>query len=82
MGIVVYNVAWAKTYLRTKWQLDSSSRLATVDIIDICRKVRVLCPILGEGWVAILHSVSWAEAYLRTKWYLDPSIRLATTDMA
>ena len=49
MGIVVYNVAWAKTYLRTKWQLDPSSRLATVDIIDMGRKVRVLCPIFKGG---------------------------------
>jgi len=34
-------VAWAEIYLRTKWQLDPCSRLAT---IDMGRKVGVLCP--------------------------------------
>ena len=29
MGLAVYSVAWAKVYLRTKWHLDPSSRLAT-----------------------------------------------------
>jgi len=32
MGLVVYNVAWAEAYLRTKWHLDPSSRLATTDM--------------------------------------------------
>jgi len=35
------NVAWAEVYLRTKWHLGLSSRLAT---IDMGRKVGVLCP--------------------------------------
>jgi len=26
------NVAWAEAYLRTKWHLDPSSRLATIDM--------------------------------------------------
>jgi len=28
----MYNVPWAKVYFPTKWYLDPSSRLATVDI--------------------------------------------------
>ena len=39
------NVAWAETYLRTKWHLDPSSRLATT---DMGRKLgELLCPFLG-----------------------------------
>jgi len=30
MGLVAYNVAYANAYLRTKWHLDPSSRLATI----------------------------------------------------
>jgi len=29
---VKYNVAWAEVYFRTKWRLDPSSRLATIDV--------------------------------------------------
>ena len=29
---IQHNVAWAKTYLHTKWQLDPFSRLATIDM--------------------------------------------------
>jgi len=36
---------WAEVYLRTKWHLDLSSRLAT---IDMGRNVGVLSPFLGE----------------------------------
>ena len=32
LGPHVTNVAWAEAYLRTKWHLDLSSRLATTDI--------------------------------------------------
>jgi len=32
MGLVVYNVAWPEAYLCTKWCLDPSSRLATIDM--------------------------------------------------
>jgi len=31
MKLVVYNVAWAEAYLRTKWHFHPSSRLATID---------------------------------------------------
>jgi len=37
-------VAWAETYLRTKWHLDPSSRLA---------KNWGLCPFGGGSWVPI-----------------------------
>ena len=40
------NVAWAEVSLPTKWQLDLSSRLAT---IDMGRKVGLLCPFFGAG---------------------------------
>jgi len=43
------NVAWAEAYLRTKWHLDSSSCLATIDMGQKSGKsVGVLCPVLGE----------------------------------
>ena len=45
MGLVVYNVARAKAYLRTKWHLDPSGPLAT---IDICRKLGAAVPPLFE----------------------------------
>ena len=40
-------MAWAEAYLRTKWHLDPSSRLATTDMgrkLDSCA-----CPLFGEG---------------------------------
>ena len=36
---------WAEVYLRTKWHLDLSSRLAT---INICRKLRAVPLFTGE----------------------------------
>jgi len=46
MGLVVYNVAWIEAYLRTKWHLDPSRRLAT---ISIRRKMgRAVPPFVGE----------------------------------
>ena len=41
-----HNVAWAEVYFHTKWHLDPSSCLAT---IDMGRKVGVLCPFLGRA---------------------------------
>ena len=32
MGPIKHDVAWAEIYLRIKWHLDPSSRLATVDM--------------------------------------------------
>jgi len=43
----LFVVAWAEAYLRTKWHLDPSNRLAT---IDIGRQVgELLCPSGGAG---------------------------------
>ena len=45
--LVLHNLAWAEAYLRTKWHLDPSSRLAT---IDMGRKLgRGCAPFLGRG---------------------------------
>ena len=71
------NVAWTEAYLRTKWHLDPSSCLAT---IDMGQTMRVLCPYLG-GAGSPSNTIAWAEAYLRTKWYPDAYSRLATIDM-
>ena len=50
MGLVVYTAASAdsEAYLRTKWHLDPSSRLVT---IDMGRKLGAAVPVsfLGEG---------------------------------
>ena len=67
--------------LRTKWHLDPSSSLAT---IDMDRKLGGsdsphTPPSLGRGsWVPILHNVARAETYLHAKFHLDPYNRLAT----
>jgi len=39
-----HNVAWAEAYLRTKWHLDPTTRLATTDMGQNWR----LCPLLGR----------------------------------
>jgi len=61
-----------KTYLHTKWHLDPSSSLATIDM-----------PPFGEGELGILTQccIGPLEAYLHTKWHVDPSSHLATTDI-
>ena len=41
---IEHNVAWADAYLRTKWHLDPSSRLAT---IDMGRKLGAPLPFRG-----------------------------------
>ena len=54
---IYHNVAWAEAYLRTKWHLDPSSHLTTV---DMGRKLGGCAPFLGiEIWVPIQHSVAW-----------------------
>jgi len=71
-------VAWAKAYLRTKWHLDPSSRLAPTDISRKLGEVKGAVPRFRWGsWVLISHNV----AYLCNKWYLDPSSLVATIDM-
>jgi len=41
-----HNVAWAEAYSRTKWYLDPSGRLVT---IDMGRKLRGSAPFWGRG---------------------------------
>jgi len=59
----------SRGHIKWHWHLDSSSRLATINIVE------------KWGLVPIQHNVAWAETYLRTKWYHDASSRLATIDM-
>jgi len=47
MGLVVYNVAWAEAYVRTKWHLDSSNRLVTVH----GPKSGGCCAPFGSSWI-------------------------------
>jgi len=70
-------VAWAEAYLDTKWHLNPSSHLSTM---DMGRKLGGCVPFEGS-WVPIQHNVAWAEAYLCTKWHLNPSSCLATADI-
>ena len=77
---VLYNVACAEVYFRTKWRIRLSSRLAT---IDMGQKLGGGGCVLfsGDSWVPIEHKVTWAETYLHTKCHLSPPSRLATTDI-
>jgi len=43
---IYHSVAWAEAYLHTKWHLDPSSRLATIDMV---RKLGALHPFGGRG---------------------------------
>jgi len=74
-------MAWVEAYLRTKWHLDPSNRLAITDmgqILGVCAPFvwgragshLIQCG-LSQGVKALLH----------TKWHLDPSSRLVTIDM-
>ena len=67
-------MAWAEVYFDTKWHLDPSSRLAT---IDMGRELAAV-PLLGGAGSP---SNTWIEAYLHTKWHPNPSSRLAMIDM-
>jgi len=52
------SIAWAKAYLSTKWHLDPSNRLAT---LDMAWKVGwgLLCPFRGEGVVGSPSNTVW-----------------------
>jgi len=77
---ILHNVAWAETYLHTKWHPNPSSRFTT---IDTGQKLGAAIPLFGGGELGPLpHNVVWSEAYLFTMCHLKPSSRLATTDMA
>ena len=68
-------------YLCTKWHLDPTSRLATVNMDH--KFARGCASFSEEGsWVPISYNVAWAEAYLHTMCHLDPSSSFATVDMS
>jgi len=70
------DVAWAEAYICTKWHLNPSSRLAT---IEMGRKLVGCAPFLGEGELGPNPAqCGLAGAYLRAKCHLDPSSCLAT----
>ena len=48
---IEHNVAWAEAYLRTKWHLDPSSHLPTIDVGQKL-EVRGLCRLFFGGRVA------------------------------
>jgi len=52
-----HNVAWAKAYLRAKWHLDPSIRLAT---IDMGQKLGAV-PLLGGTGAGSPSSTVWPE---------------------
>jgi len=71
-------MALAEVYFRTRWHLDPSSRLAT---IDMGRKLRG-APHFGEGELGSHLTLSRLGRGLPPyKWHLNPSSYLATTDM-
>ena len=74
---IKHNVALAEAYIRTKWHVDDSSRLATTYMGR--PKIGVGCAAhFGEELGLNLTQCGLAKAYFLTKWHLDPSSRLAT----
>jgi len=75
MRLVVYNVALVEAYLRTKWHLDPSSRLAT---IDIGRKLGAMSPFWVGQLAPQLAQCGRGRGLPPCQWFhLDPSNRLA-----
>ena len=74
------NTMWPEVYFRTKWRLNPSSRLAT---INMGQKLGgggcALCS--GDSWVPIWYNVAWTKAHLHVKCHLHSSSRLATIKM-
>jgi len=75
-----HNVTWDKAYLRTKWHLDPSSRLATTDMGP---KLGGCCAPFGWGEELGSHltqcGLGWSlPAYQMASWSLHPSSCLAT----
>ena len=62
MGLVLYNVAWAESYVRTKWYLHPSRHLAT---IHMGRKSGADVPFLG------IHSAVWPQQTWAENWGLS-----------
>jgi len=81
-GGLVPHLTQCRLGLRTKWHLNPSSRLAT---IDIWAEKWGLYPLFLEGGEELGPHLTqcrlWCETYLHSKWHLDPSNRLATMDM-
>jgi len=72
MGLVGYNVVWAEAYLRSKWHLDPSSRLAT---IRGAKSGGLLCPFLvGSDLGPHLTQCGRGRELLNAKFHLDPSV--------
>ena len=71
-------MAWVEAYLRTKWHLDASNRLATIDMGRNFGQ----CPLgTGDGFASNTMLPGPMPSYHRTKWHFDASSRLATTNM-
>jgi len=73
LGPHVTRCGLAEAYLRTRWHLDPSSRLATT---NMSRKLGAV-PLLGCV-IPMERNVVRDEAYLRAKFHVDASNRLAT----
>jgi len=52
---ILYNVAWAETYLHTKWHPNPSSRFTT---IDTGQKLGAAIPLFGGGELGPFHTMS------------------------
>jgi len=76
MGLVVYNVAWAEAYLRTKWHIDPTSRFAT---IHMGREVGLCLLFFGGGELGphLTQCGRGRGLYMHAKFHRDPSNRLA-----
>ena len=68
---IVYNVAWAEAYLRTKWHLDPSSRLATT---DIGRKLGAVPLRGGAGSPSNTMSPGWRSTCLPSGILIHPAV--------
>jgi len=77
LGPHVTQCGLGQGHLCTKWHLDASSRLAT---INMGRKVGAVLHLGGAG--SHLTQCAWAQAYLRTKSHLDPCSRLPQQTLA
>jgi len=77
---IEHKVPSTEAYLHTKWRLDASSRLAT---IELGRKLREGAPPPFRRGLGphLTHKVALAEANLHAKCHLDPSSCLATINM-
>jgi len=75
---LLYKVAWAEAYLRAKYRLDPSSRLAT---LNIGRILGSSAPFLGRERGPHLTQSRLCRGLPPTNWHLDPCSHSAATDM-